>query len=88
MNHLHVACAIIEKDGAVLATQRSTTMSLPLKWEFPDGKISPAELPEDCLRRELVEELGLNINIGRALPSHTHCYNTFTVTLYPFICTI
>ena len=88
MNHLHVTCAIIEKDGAVLATQRSAAMSLPLKWEFPGGKIRPNELPTDCLRRELVEELGLNINIGAALPPHTHCYQTVTVTLYPFICTI
>jgi 8-oxo-dGTP diphosphatase len=63
-------------------------MSLPLKWEFPGGKIDPDELPEDCLRRELIEELGLHINTGRALPPQTHHYPTFTVTLYPFVCTI
>ncbi|MFO0754747.1 MAG: (deoxy)nucleoside triphosphate pyrophosphohydrolase [Thermodesulfovibrionales bacterium] len=88
MKHLHVACAIIERKGKVLATQRSTVMSLPLKWEFPGGKIKPDELPEDCLHRELSEELGLQINIRYALPLHTHRYPTFTVTLYPFICAI
>jgi 8-oxo-dGTP diphosphatase len=88
MKHLHVACAIIEDEGKVLCTQRSKAMSLPLKWEFPGGKIDPNELPEDCLRRELIEELGLHVNIGRALPPQTHHYPTFTVTLYPFICTM
>ena len=88
MKHLHVACAIIEDKGKVLCTQRSKAMNLPLKWEFPGGKIDPDELPEDCLRRELIEELGLHVNIGRALPPQTHHYSMFTVTLYPFICTM
>jgi len=88
MRHLQVACAIIESDEMVLATQRSATMSLPLKWEFPGGKINDGELPADCLRRELIEELGLYITVGRALPQHTHSYHTFTVTLHPFVCTI
>lgn len=88
MRHLQVACAIIERGGAVLATQRSTTMSLPLKWEFPGGKIAPGELPAECLQRELIEELGLSITVGRSLPRHTHNYHTFTVTLHPFVCTI
>lgn len=88
MTHLHVACAIIEKNGRVLSTQRSAAMSLPLKWEFPGGKIQPNEPTEDCLRRELFEELGIQINVGRALPPHTYCYQTFAVTLYPFVCTV
>lgn len=88
MKHLQVACAIIEREGSVLVTQRSAAMSLPLKWEFPGGKIYSSELPKDCLQRELIEELGLNISIGYELPLHTHSYQTFTVTLYPFICTI
>ncbi len=86
--HLHVACAIIERDGLVLAAQRSSTMSLPLKWEFPGGKIDPGESPEECLRRELVEELGIQVTIKRALLPHTHRYPTFTVTLHPFICAV
>lgn len=86
--HLHVACAIIEQEGMVLAAQRSAHMSLPLKWEFPGGKIEAGEAPADCLRRELLEELGISVIIGKQLSSTTHNYDSFTVTLYPFICSL
>lgn len=86
--HLHVTCAIIERDGLVLAVQRSATMSLPLKWEFPGGKIDGNESHEDCLRRELLEELGLRAAIRRSLPPSSYQYPTFGITLYPFICSI
>ena len=86
--HIHVACAIIERDGLVLAAQRSATMSLPLKWEFPGGKIDAGESPEECLRRELVEELGVHVRVVRPLPPVTHHYPAFTVTLHPFVCSI
>ena len=84
--HLHVACAIIEQEGKVLAAQRSATMSLPLKWEFPGGKIEAGESPAECLSRELREELGIGVVIGTALPPATHGYTDFTVTLHPFTC--
>ena len=86
--HIHVACALIELDGLVLAAQRSVAMNLPLKWEFPGGKLEAGESAEECLRRELVEEMGVTITVGRPLPLYTHSYETFTVTLYPFVCTI
>ena len=88
MKHIEVACAIIEQDGKVLCTQRSRAMSMPLKWEFPGGKIHDKESPEECLRRELVEELGVSINVCQALQPHTHQYETFSVTLHPFVCSI
>ena len=88
MKHVHVTCAIVERDGLVLATQRGPGMSLPGKWEFPGGKIDPGQTPADCLRRELVEELALEVRLEASLPPSTHTYPTFTVTLYPFVCSI
>lgn len=86
MRHLHVACAIIEQEGKVLAAQRSMAMTLPLKWEFPGGKIEKGESPEECLIRELHEELGVSVSICAALSPATHFYPDVTVTLYPFTC--
>lgn len=88
MKNLLVACAIIEQDGKVLAAQRSERMSLPLKWEFPGGKINDQEAPEACLVREVMEELGLLVAVGRPLPKASHAYIDFSVTLFPFLCTI
>jgi len=84
--HIHVACAIIEQNGMVLAAQRNETMSMPLKWEFPGGKLEPGETPAACLVREVREELAIGVSLGRALPATTHSYETFTITLYPFVC--
>ncbi|NLZ16241.1 MAG: (deoxy)nucleoside triphosphate pyrophosphohydrolase [Desulfobulbaceae bacterium] len=86
--HIHVACAIIERGGLVLVAQRSETMTLPLKWEFPGGKIRQDESPEGCIVREIHEEMGVKAIITSQLNPSTHSYSFFTVTLYPFICSL
>lgn len=85
---MRVACAIIEHDGKILAVQRSEIMRLPLKWEFPGGKIKHGESPEQCVVREVAEELNLQITVGQPLSPVNHDYPDFSVTLYPFICTM
>ena len=88
MKTIEVACAIIEKDGLILAAQRSETMSLPLKWEFPGGKLEPGEDAGACLHRELREELGVDIRIHRRLQPADWQYPDFAVRLHPFVCTL
>lgn len=83
---LRVACALIERGGRVLSVQRGAAMSLPLKWEFPGGKIEPGEDPAGCLRRELREELGVEVEITASLPTVAHDYPEFSVVLYPLRC--
>ena len=85
-NRMLVACAIIEHDGKVMAVQRSELMNLPLKWEFPGGKIKQGESPEQCVVREVFEELNLQIAVVRSLSPVSYDYPDFSVTLYPIIC--
>ena len=84
---LEVTCAIIFKENQVLIAQRSANMKLPLKWEFPGGKVEPGESKAACLAREIKEELNLEITIGEGLTDVTHHYPEFSLRLYPFICT-
>lgn len=88
MPNIHVTCAIIERDGLVLAARRSGSMQRPLKWEFPGGKIRPGEDPEACLRRELMEELDIAVSIRHCLSAVVHDYTDIRVTLHPFVCSI
>jgi len=86
MKHIHVTCAIIERNGLVLAARRNALMQLPLKWEFAGGKIRDGEAPGECLKREIREELALEVDIAGKLAPATHHYPDFIVSLYPFIC--
>jgi 8-oxo-dGTP diphosphatase len=85
---MEVTCAIILQDQRVLATRRSAAMPHPLKWEFPGGKVTGGETPEQCIRREIREELGVKVAVERRLPSICHRYETHLVSLIPFICHI
>jgi 8-oxo-dGTP diphosphatase len=54
-----VAAAVIEREGRILICRRRAAQTHPLKWEFPGGKVEPCEQPEEAIRRELQEELGI-----------------------------
>ena len=85
---MKVTCAIIEKEGKVLCAQRSGSMKHPYKWEFPGGKKEENESFEDCLKREIKEELRIEIEIQEQLPSFIHKYSEdFSIELFPFRCT-
>ncbi len=86
IKEIKVCCAIIIKDDRVLITQRSEKMSLPLKWEFPGGKIEIDEEAQTALYREIREELSIDINVQKALTPVEHDYVSFKIRLIPFIC--
>lgn len=86
---VEVTCAIIEReDGCVLAVQRSASMSLPCMWEFPGGKMEPGETYHECLQREIIEELNVEIHIHDAIDGSEQPYPERIIKLIPFICTI
>jgi 8-oxo-dGTP diphosphatase len=69
-----VVAGLIEKDGKLLVCQRTRHQTMPLKWEFPGGKIEDREQPRDALRRELEEELGIVATIGDEVARIQHEY--------------
>jgi 8-oxo-dGTP diphosphatase len=69
-----VVAALIVQDGKLLVCQRTRHQTMPLKWEFPGGKIEEGEQPRDALRRELDEELGIEATIGDELARIQHEY--------------
>jgi len=85
---MKVACAIIIDKGQFFVCQRPASKSLPYKWEFPGGKIEVFETKEECLLRELKEELCLDVKIIQSMGEFQHDYGSFAVTLFPFLCTI
>lgn len=87
---IQVTCAIIVNPltHQVLATQRSAIMKLPMKFEFPGGKIEPGETASECLVREIKEEIDLTITVLKELPANIHHYSDFSIELIPFVCEI
>lgn len=69
-----VVAALITKQGKLLVCQRTRHQTMPLKWEFPGGKIEEREQPRDALRRELEEELGILATIGDEVARIQHEY--------------
>jgi 8-oxo-dGTP diphosphatase len=82
---VEVTCAVIVRDGLVLAARRSAAMDLPGRWEFPGGKVEPGEDPAACLVREIEEELGVTVAITGTLPPTIHAYPGARIRLIPFL---
>ena len=85
---LAVTAALVFRDGRLLITQRRPGDHLGGLWEFPGGKLEPGETPEDGLRRELREELGIDVAVGERFADIEHEYPGRRVRLEFFRCTI
>jgi 8-oxo-dGTP diphosphatase len=86
---IDVSCALITlKSGETLVTQRSSSMRLPLKWEFPGGKVEIGETAEGCVVREIAEELSIGIVIRKRMPLHIYGEGSKAICLIPLLCEI
>lgn len=84
-NIVNVTCAIILIENKILVTQRSNKMKLPLKWEFPGGKVEENETEIDCIKREIREEINIEIEVVKKLSSCIYDYGNVKINLIPFI---
>ena len=69
-----VVAGLILRDDKILVCQRTRHQVMPLKWEFPGGKIEEGEQPRPALRRELEEELGIDAVVGDEVARIVHEY--------------
>ncbi len=81
-----VVCALIERKKLILLAQRPAHKHLPLKWEFPGGKVERGEDPAAAIVREIREELGCDVLITQALPRFQHDYGAVVIEMIPFVC--
>ena len=72
----HVVAALIVHDTKILVCQRTRHQTMPLKWEFPGGKIEDGEQPRAALVRELEEELGIHATIAEEAARIRHEYKS------------
>lgn len=83
---IKVVCGLIFRDGRILICRRASNKSLAGYWEFPGGKIEPNESMEDCIRRELFEELNMTVEVDSYFMTVRHSYDTFDIELMAYIC--
>lgn len=81
-----VAAILMDGQGRVLLTQRPELGANARKWEFPGGKLQEGETPEECLRRELAEELGIQVEVGDVFHVVSHGYEGGSILLLAYFC--
>ena len=84
--NIYVVGAVIIENGKILCAQRGPSKSLPLKWEFPGGKIEAGETPQEALRREILEEMQCEVEIGDQVEHTVHEYDFRIVHLTTYYC--
>ncbi len=82
---IEAVVAVIEKDGKVLIQERPAGSLLAGLWEFPGGKVEPRESRATALRREVREEVGVELDAVRRLTTVRHAYTRYQVTLHAYV---
>jgi len=88
MNTIKVTAGVIIDNGKVLITRRAPNENHAGGWEFPGGKMETDESPEECLVRELKEELNISVNINKFCTEVTHDYGNVIINLIAYYCSI
>jgi 8-oxo-dGTP diphosphatase len=83
-----VTAAVIVRDGRVLVARRPPGGRHPGSWEFPGGKQEPGETLEECLAREMNEEMGVEVTVSERVASVHHSYPDLEIDLIAFRCEI
>ena len=83
---IRVVAAVIERDGRYLITQRRPSAVLPLRWEFPGGRVEESETDAEALRREVLHRLGVDIEVGHLISFVSHAYDHYVVDLHLYEC--
>lgn len=81
-----LAGIIFNRKNQVLLAQRKSGLSREMKWEFPGGKLKVGESPEECLRREIGEELGIDITVKQIFCAVNHSYRDRNILLLSYFC--
>ncbi|MDW7650207.1 MAG: 8-oxo-dGTP diphosphatase MutT [Bacillota bacterium] len=79
-----VTAAIWIRDGKVFIAKRPAGDKLQDKWEFPGGKLEVGETPEECLRREMFEEFGIDVDVGDFFERSIYTYETGCIELLAY----
>ena len=88
MTVLKVTCALIIQNKKLLIAQNNSDSDHPFQWEFPGGKIRNMETSEDSVKREILEELEIEIEIREKMNSVEFDYGFKQIVLIPFLCSI
>jgi A/G-specific adenine glycosylase len=83
---LTAALGIVVENGRIFIQKRPPGALMASLWEFPGGKVKGKESPEECLHRELLEELGVTVRIVEKLAEIRHAYTRFRVRLHAYLC--
>jgi len=84
--HFRIAVGVIWKNNQILVSKRKSGGLLGGLWEFPGGKIQNGETPQECVRREVAEELGVQVSVGDFIQTIEHAYTHFSISMDSYHC--